>query len=193
MVAACASPNGEQAGEGAAKGAIAGALAGLMVVGIFGGSEGTAAAAGAIAGAATGAAVGASRPPRPAEPVISSVPGNPPTVQREQEKRLRAELGPSAYAGLEALAQCRHDEALLWAKNAAYTDVPEHALAGVWLAAVTYGDAGRIEEARAVLPEIVEKDPKVDSEQVAERLVDQWVVRLQDLRVAYGEPAACSS
>ncbi|MDJ0848663.1 MAG: hypothetical protein QNK04_09820 [Myxococcota bacterium] len=189
---ACASSQqADQAGEAMVKGALVGAMGGLLIGGMFGTSLGTSAAIGAGVGAAGGAAYGASQSPR-SEPLGPTVPGDPPEVLREQRRRLRAELGPSAYAGLEALAECRHDDALTWAQNAAYTDNADHALAGVWLEAVTYGDAGRIEEARAMLPRLVERDPRVESVDVAERLVDQRVVQLRDIRVSYGEPATCS-
>ncbi len=190
---ACASSESqrEHTGESAVQGAMIGAIGGLLVAGMFDLSVATPVGIGAAVGAAGGAAIGASTPPN-AGPDDPTKPGDPPAVLREQQRKLRAQLGPSAYAGLEALAACRHDEALTWAKNAAYTDNPDHALAGVWLTAVTYGDAGRIEEASAVLPQIVARDPRVSSEDAARRLVDQRVVQIQDIRVSYGQPATCA-
>ena len=106
-------------------------------------------------------------------------------------RELRARLGPSAYAGLEALAECRHADAVTWSRNAAYTDNPDHALAGIWLSAVTYADWGRDEQARALFPEILEADPRVSSEAEAQRQLDAAVLTVEDIRVAYGQPAHC--
>ena len=190
---ACASSEAQrdQTGKSAVQGAMIGAIGGLIVAGMADISVATPVGIGVGVGAAVGAAVGASTDPY-SGPTGPTRAADPPAVLREQQRKLREQLGPSAYAGLEALAACRHDEALTWAKNAAYTDNPDHALAGVWLTAVTYGDAGRIEEASAVLPELVARDPRVPSEDVAKRLVDQRVVQIQDIRVSYGHPATCA-
>ena len=176
----------ERTGEGAAKGAAVGAVAGLVGEAIFGGSMGTWAGAGAIAGAVIGGAVGASsNDPESIERVEEQ------GVSRDYLRETRKRLGPAAYAGLEALAACRHEEALQWAETAAYSENPDHQLAGQWLAAMTYLDAGDREQAARVAAELAAREERLGSSRRVLRDVDDAVLEMRDIRVSFDLPAEC--
>ena len=188
---ACQTTDPDRTAEGVVGGAAAGAVAGMVAATIFGGNVGTGAAVGAaVGGVAGGAHATATAPPR--QPDGPSVPGDPPEVTEAYLERLRSEVGPSAWAGLEALAECRHDEALTWGDAAQHTENRDHALAGLWLKAIAYEDSGRETEARAMLREIVEQDPRLSEEATAERRLGDSVLALRDIRVAYGQPDVCA-
>lgn len=65
-------------------------------------------------------------------------------------------------------------------------------MAALWLSAMTYADSGRTAEATKMLPELVEQDPRISSEDAAARLLDSSVQALRDIRVAYGQSETCS-
>jgi len=153
---ACSSHSGKMAGQGAATGAAAGAVGGLVSALVFGGDPVDAAARGAVYGGTTGAVAGGIAGAR--------------ADQAEKQKRdaqlekLKKEIGEDAYNGLEALADCKHEVALGYARTAARSDNEDYALAGLWLEVLTYGDNRQEEKARALFPDLVAKDAKISSE-----------------------------
>jgi hypothetical protein len=166
------------AGEGATTGAVAGAVGGLLSAVIFGGDPVDRAARGAVWGASTGA-------------VASGIPGDRVESKREKQRaqqrdadleKLKAELGDDTYAGLEALAECRREIALGYARTAVRSDNRDPALAGLWLEVLTYADRRQEEQARALFPDLVAADPLLRSEAQAEETLQS----LMDIRAEYG-------
>ena len=103
-ITGCSSNAGKGAAQGAGTGAIAGAVGGAVTALIFGGDPVEAAARSATWGAAAGATTGA---------IAGSQVDKKVESQREAElAKLRKEIGDENYAGLESLADCRHDESL---------------------------------------------------------------------------------
>ena len=140
---ACQSSAGKGAAQGAGTGAIAGAVGGAVTALVFGGDPVEAAARSAVWGASAGAATGA-------------IAGSQADKQAEQQThkkteaelaKLRDEIGDENYAGLESLADCRHDESLRAAAKGRQSNNPNYALAGLWLEILNYADSGR--EAKA--------------------------------------------
>jgi hypothetical protein len=186
---ACTTRGRKGAAQGAATGAVAGAVGGLVVALIFGGDPAEAAARSAAYGASTGAVAGG---------IVGDRQEREVQRQREQQldaelEKLRSEIGEDAYEGLEALADCKHDVALGYGKTAARSSDRDHALAGLWLEVLAYADDRREDEARALLPEIVEKDPEIDSVAEAEQRMREGSQALMDIRAEYDMPRVCSA
>jgi len=181
---ACSSHSGKMAGQGAATGAAAGAVGGLVSALVFGGDPVDAAARGAVYGGTTGAVAGGIAGAR--------------ADQAEKQKRdaqlekLKKEIGEDAYNGLEALADCKHEVALGYARTAARSDNEDYALAGLWLEVLTYGDNRQEEKARALFPDLVAKDAKISSEAQAEESMRKALQSLMDIRAEYNLPKVCS-
>ena len=53
-----------------------------------------------------------------------------------------------SFNGLAALAECKHDVALAYGRTAATSDNRDHALAGLWLEILAYGDSRQEKKAR---------------------------------------------
>lgn len=194
-VSGCAKPSAEGAakgaGRGAAVGSLAGAVGGVVTALIFGGDVGGAAARGAAWGASTGAVTGGI-----AGASAGAAEGRAEQATRQSERdaelaRLKARIGEDAYGGLEALADCRHEIALGYARTAAKSGNANHSLAGTWLETVIHADAHDEPAARALFPAIVEKDPNVGSEAEVETKMHEALARLGEIRSEYDLPPVC--
>jgi hypothetical protein len=172
------------AGRGAAGGAAVGAVGGLVTSLVFGGDPAEAAARGAVYGAATGATAGA----------IAGAQADKAEKSRRdaQLEKLRQDIGPDAFSGLEALTDCKHEVALGYARTAAKSDNKNHALAGLWLEVLTHGDNRQEDQARALFPELIEKDADIKSEAQAEQTMRQALQSLMNIREEYNLPRVCS-
>jgi hypothetical protein len=184
---ACTTRGRKGAAQGAATGAVAGAVGGLVTALIFGGNPAEAAARSATYGASAGAVAGG---------MVGDRQEREARRQREQQldarlEKLRAEIGDDAYAGLEALADCKHDVAIGYGKTAARSIQRDHALAGLWLEVLAYADDRREDEARALLPEIVEMDPEIGSVEEAEQRMREATQALMNIRAEYDLPRVC--
>ncbi len=181
---ACSSHSGKMAGQGAATGAAAGAVGGLVSALVFGGDPVDAAARGAVYGGTTGAVAGA---------VAGSRADQAEKQKRDaQLEKLKKDIGEDAYNGLEALADCKHEVALGYARTAAKSDNKDYALAGLWLEVLAYGDNRQEEKARVLFPDLVAKDAKISSEAQAEETMRKALQSLMDIRAEYNLPKVCS-
>ena len=86
-----------------------GAAGGMVSALVFGGNVGDAAARGAVWGASTGAVSGA---------IVGAQEDQAKKKQRDAAaEKLKTELGEDAFNGLAALAECKHEVALGYAKT----------------------------------------------------------------------------
>jgi hypothetical protein len=180
----CGTTSRQMAGQGAGQGAAAGAVGGLLSAVIFGGDPVGAAARGAVWGASTGAVVGAMQ---------GSQVDKQRSAQQEQQQiaQLRAEIGNDAYAGLEALVDCKHDVALGYSREATKARNRDHALAGLWLEALSYADRGDRQQANAVLPRIAKAAPNISDAKQAATVLQETEGSLRDIRAHYGLARQC--
>ena len=183
-LAACGTQTGRQAGTGAATGAAVGAVGGVVSALVFGGDVGDAAARGAVWGGSTGAAAGA----------ISGAVADSNQKKAQQAAELEAlkkKLGDDAFNGLAALAECKHEVALGYGRTAAQSANPDYALAGLWLQALAHADSRQADQARALFPELVEKDDNLESVSAAEDELDRALEKLKAIRQEYNLPREC--
>jgi hypothetical protein len=184
LVAACSGTQRRAAGEGAAAGAVVGAVGGLVTGLVFGGNAAESAARGAVYGGSTGAAAGA---------MAGAKADAAQKQQRDaQLEQLKKRIGDDAFNGLAALAECKHDVSLAFAKTAAGSENRDYALAGLWLETLTYADRKQEDKARALFPEIVANDTKIKSDAQAEETMRQALQKLMDIRSEYNLPRVCN-
>lgn len=184
-MSACSGHSGRMAGQGATTGAMAGMVGGLVTGLVFGGNAAEIAAQGAVWGASTGAVSGAMAGARVDRAEQEA-------RQRAELERIRAKLGDDAFNGLAALAQCKHEVSLAYARTAAASDKKNYALAGLWLEIITYGDRGERDLAVQRFPEIIEKDAKISSEAQAFEKLDAALERLKEIRGEFNLPKTCN-
>ena len=183
LVASCSTHTGQMAGKGAAGGAAAGAVGGLVSALVFGGDPAEAAARGAVYGGSVGAVGGA---------VTGAKMDQAEKDQKEARlEKLKKEIGQDAFSGLEALADCKHEVALGYARTAAKSENKDHALAGLWLEVLSYGDSRQEGQARELFPDIIAKDDRIRSEAQAEESMRKALLALMDIREQYKMPRVC--
>jgi len=183
ILAACASQSGKMAGQGATMGTVVGGIGGLVTGLVFGGNVAESTARGAVWGASTGAVTGA---------VAGSRADQAKKAQRDSKiERLKENLGDDAFNGLAALAHCKHEAALGYAKTAAKLENKNYALAGLWIEVLTHADRREEDKARALFPDLVAKDPKIDTESQAEEKMRKSMQRLMEIREEYKLPKVC--
>ncbi|MEM6566939.1 MAG: hypothetical protein AAF957_00920, partial [Planctomycetota bacterium] len=166
------------------------AAAGAVSALIFGGDVGEAAARGAVWSGTAGAvgAVGGAIAGTAADQMEAQ------QAQIEAQKELaalRARIGDDAFEGLGALAECKHEVALAYARTAARSANPAYAGAGAWLEALTYVDAGEPEKADAVYPVIVERDAETDTVEDAAARTRDALETIRDFREKEGLSRTC--
>jgi len=188
-VIACSTTSGKMAGEGAKTGAAAGAVGGLVSALIFGGDPVEAAARGAVFGASAGATAGAMQGAR----VDEQREAQQKAQQDVDLEQLKREIGGDAYAGLEALTDCKHEVALAYGQTAARSKNRDHALAGLWVQVLTEADRRQEAQARALFPEIVAADSQIGSEAEAEEAMRETLQGLMSIRAEYGLQRVCST
>lgn len=185
-LASCSSTGAKGAAEGAAIGAAAGAVGGMLTAVIFGGDVGGAAARGAAYGAGAGAVTGGIRGEQQHAAAEKARRAEAQSERQAQLERLRVEIGEDAYQGLEALTDRKYEVAIAYARTAARSEVPDHALAGLWLEALVYADSERHAEAEALLPRIVAADAKVTDAAQAEQMLETLLDGLREIRSEFG-------
>jgi len=183
LFSACASQTGQRAGQGAAVGAVSGAAGGIVSALIFGGDVGEAAARGAAWGGSMGAVGGA----------ITGMQADS-AIKKQQEDaaaKLKQKLGDDAFNGLVALANCKHSAAISHANTAKNLDNQNYALAGQWLEVLTLADQREEDQARALFPVLIEKDPEINSEAKAEENMRSAMQGLMEIRTKHNLPKTC--
>jgi len=184
LISACSSQTGQRAGQGAALGAISGAAGGVVSALIFGGDVGEAAARGAAWGGSMGAVGGA----------LTGMQQDS-AIKKQQEdaaEKLKVELGDEAFNGLVALANCKHDVAASHANTAKNLENQKFALAGQWLEVLTLADQREEDQARALFPVLIEKDPEIKSEAKAEENMRSALQGLMQIRAKHNLPKTCN-
>ena len=180
---ACSGRSAERAGQGASVGAIVGAAGGMVTALVFGGNVGEAAARGAVYGGTTGAVSGA---------IVGAKEDQAQKAQRDKTiEKLKTDLGEDAFNGLAALANCRHEVALGYAKTAAASENKNYSLAGLWIEVLTEADRRQEDRARTLFPDLVAKDTRIGSEAQAEERMRSALQRLMDIRGEYNLPKTC--
>lgn len=187
LSASCAGA-GEGAVKGAGAGALAGAASGLVTSLIWGGDPGYHMARGATAGATIGAIGGA---------VEGSARAREKTDREAAQKQrdidqLRRDIGDDAFNAAEAMADCKHTVAIANADVAIQSRNANHALAGLWIKALTYADQGNPSAAHGVFPEIIRWDRDVDSAEQVDEIVHQALEQLKVIRSEFHIPQTCS-
>jgi hypothetical protein len=182
---ACSKRSMEQAGQGAVTGAAVGAVGGMVSALVFGGNVGEAAARGAVYGGSTGATAGA------ISGAVSD--SNEKKAQQAAElDALRKKLGDDAFQGLAALAECKHEVAQGYGRTAAASDIPDYALAGLWLQILAYADSGQTDQARNMFDQLMAKDGDIASKSQAESEMQAALEKLMQIRKEYNLPVKCS-
>ena len=177
------------AASGATTGAVSGAVGGMMMALVFGGDVVEAGARGAVYGGTVGAVAGG----------MSGSQADRAAAAREQEKfdedieEFRKSIGTDAFNGVVALAECKHEIALANAREATNSTNSDYALAGIWVQALTEADRHDEAKTRALLPELVSRDPAVSSEADAETLMSETLQELRDIRQYYDLPVDCAA
>jgi hypothetical protein len=184
MIMACGTQSRRMAGEGAVSGAAVGAVGGMVSALVFGGDVGESAARGAVWGGSTGAAAGAMAGAR-----VDATQKK--TRQKAEIERLKAELGEDGFRGLEALADCKHEVAIAYGRTAARSNNKDYSLAGLWIEVLAFGDQGKTDQAQARLPDLIAKDPDIDSAAQGEETMRKSLQRLQEIRAEYDLPRTC--
>ena len=187
LVAGCAGA-GEGAVKGAAGGALAGAASGLVTALVWGGDAGEHMARGATAGATIGAIGGAVEGSNRAQ-----AEKNYKAAQEQQEiEQFRREIGNDAFDAIVALAECRQEVAIANARVATTSTNSNHALAGLWVQALTFEDQDDQAALSEITPEIIQWDRGInDSEQFNQELATAYR-DLIDIRAEYSLPLSCS-
>lgn len=185
MLAACGPQSTKRAGQGAAVGGVSGAAASMVSALIWGGNVGEAAARGAVWGATSGAVSGA---------IVGNQEDKRITEQQTAaaEKQLKEKLGEDGYAGLAALAKCKHNVAVSYAETAQGSKKDKYVLTGLWLEAISYIDQGDSGKAEALYPAIIEADENCQTTADVQDLADKAIEGLTNIRKQYNLPE-CSS
>jgi hypothetical protein len=187
-VTACSTESRQGAAQGAATGAAVGAVGGIVTALVFGGDVGNAAARGAVWGGSTGAASGAIQGAQVAD-------RNKAAQQKKDEQelaKLQKAIGNDAYFGLEALVDCKLPVAKAYAETAQGNKKKDHALAGYWLEALVLAEGDKQQELKAMLPEVVAKDSKVASVEIAASELSNARIELEQIREYFGVKKNCS-
>lgn len=179
---------GEGAVKGAASGAVAGAASGLVSALVWGGDPGEHMARGATAGATIGAVGGAVQGSQRAKAEKDYKAAQ---EQREIEQ-FRRDIGNDAFDAVVALAECRQEVAIANARVAAKSTNANHALAGLWVQALTFEDQGDQASLDAIAPEIIQWDRGVADTDQFSRELESGYRDLIDIRAEYSLPLSCS-
>lgn len=186
LMAGCAGA-GEGALKGAGSGALAGAASGLVSALVWGGDPGEYMARGATAGATIGAVGGAVQGSNRAK---AEKDASAAREQREIEK-FRRDIGSDAFDAIVALAECRHEVAVANGRVAAQSTNGNHALAGLWVQALTFEDQGNQASLDAITLEIIQWDRGVSDADQFNRELQSGYKGLVDIRSEYGLPLSC--
>ena len=181
----CTGQSGERAAEGAGVGALAGAAGGLVSGLLWGGDPLESAARGAVIGGTSGAVAGG----------VSGAKADKAQAEAAEQQKiaaLRARIGEDAFAGVTALAECKHGVAEANAQVAAKSKDSNYALAGLWVDAISRADRGDLPGARGFYSEIIKWDRSVENEEQAEAKLQNSLTELQNIRKRYKLPATCS-
>lgn len=187
LVVACAGA-GEGAMKGAGAGALAGAASGLVSALVWGGDPGEHMARGATAGATIGAIGGAVEGSSRAKAEKDRTAAQ---EQRELEQ-VRRDIGNESFDAVVALAECKQEVAIANARAAARSTNSNHALAGLWIQALTFADQGDEASLAALTPDIIQWDREINDQTQFDHELKDAYQGLVDIRAEYALPLSCS-
>ena len=130
------------------------------------------------------------------DPRLHTVPGSAALSATWTEADARgatSEIGEENFAGLEALADCKHDQSLGAADKGRQSNNPNYALAGLWLEILSYADQGQEAQARALFPVLVKQDWNIDTTTQAETRMREGTTALGNIREEYGRARVCAT
>ena len=177
LITACGPPSTKRAGQGAAVGGLSGAAAGNV-----GEAAARGAAWGATSGAVSGAIVGSQEDKAAAQ-----------KQRAKAKKELKDKLGEDGYAGLAALAQCKHKVALGYAETAQDSTKKEYRQAGLWLEALTYIDQGDQDKAEGMYDQLLEVHPELKTRDEIDGYAREGMQGLSNIRKQEKLPVTCRS
>jgi hypothetical protein len=180
---------GEGAVKGAASGALAGAASGLISALVWGGDPGEYMARGATAGATVGAIGGAVQGSGQARAEKESKAAQ---EQRELEQ-FRRDIGNDAYDGAVALVECKHAVAIANAQVAEKSTNSNHALAGLWVEALSYADNQNASGMQSVGTEIIRWDREISDATQFQIELEKGHSELMDIRSEYRLSRTCGT
>ena len=186
LSAGCAGA-GEGAIKGAGAGALAGAASGLVSALVWGGDAGDYMARGATAGATMGAIGGAVEGSNQAQ---SKKDYEAAQEQRELEQ-FRRDIGSDAFDAIVALAECKQEVAIANARVASASMNSNHALAGLWVQALTLEDKGDEAGLLAISSEIIRWDREISNHSQFVEELDRVYRDLVNIRSEYALPLSC--
>lgn len=187
-LAGCAGA-GEGALKGAGGGALSGAASGLVSSLIWGGDPGEymvrGAQVGATMGAIGGAVEGSNRTRAEQDRAAAQ--------EQQQIDQIRHDIGNEAFDGIVALAECKQELAIANANEATNSENSNHALAGLWVAALSYADQDDSDKLNGIVPELVRWDRGMDTEADVRKELDTSYAELLNIRAEYQLPLNCDS
>ena len=187
IITGCGTNAKRGAAEGGATGAVAGAVGGMVSALVFGGNIAEAGARGAVYGGATGATVGAMSGAK----VDSAEKARRDAERKRKLDVLEQDLGPDAYNGVVALAECKYGVAIANAEEARQSKNREYALAGIWVETLAEMDRENDAAAETLFETLAAEDKSVGTSSDAEVRADEALKRLRELRVEYGLAPTC--
>ena len=185
IITACGPQSTKRAGQGAAVGGLSGAAAGTVSALIWGGNVGEAAARGAAWGATSGAVSGAIAGSKQDKAIARQ-------QRAKAEEELRLKLGDDGFAGLAALARCKHKVALGYAETAQESGTENYRQAGLWLEALTYYDQGDANRAESMYDELIAAHADITSREEVDTYAREAIDGLSRIRKKEKLPVSCT-
>jgi len=102
-----------------------------------------------------------------------------------------AATSSDGFAGLAALAQCKHKVALGYAETAQESSNEKYRQAGLWLEALTYIDQGDKAKAESMYPKLLEAQPEISSRNEVDSYAREGVQGLTNIRNKENLPVTC--
>ena len=96
------------------------------------------------------------------------------------------------FAGVVALVDCKHPVALANAQGATDSTNGNHALAGLWVQALTLADQGDVSGLHEVTPEIIRWDRAIANTSQFNIELEKAHDDLMDIRSDYMLPRSCN-
>jgi hypothetical protein len=195
----CSTGAASGAAEGAAIGATTSAL-GTLVVGLIfndrnvGERVARSAVYGATAGAVAGGVAGAARDEQIRQQAAARVAKQAEEVKQQQqmeEVQIREAVGTANFFALEALSNCKFEDAIKLAKESEGSSNKECREASLWIQGIAAVLTKSNPEIDRVYEELVKLDPELGKPEMADSALAEALAMLEEDRVARGLPPAC--
>jgi hypothetical protein len=87
--------------------------------------------------------------------------------------------------------ECKHDVAQAYGRTAADSENTKYALAGLWVQVLAFADSREEDNARALFPQLIIQDDRIDDNAQAESKMRGALQKLMDIRERYGLERVC--